>query len=75
MLTGSVVLAPANLALVPSLFFGTDAARFHAANGWGAVAGSGGLDVIWFAVLGRAVLRAGTPAAAGSRPVERVGSY
>lgn len=74
-LTGSVVLALANLALVPSLFFGMDAARFYAANGWGAVASIGALNVIWFAVLGRAVLRARTPAGTGSRPVERVGSY
>jgi hypothetical protein len=57
-LTGSVVLALLNLALVPSLFFGMDAAQFYAANGWGAVASIGAVNVIWFAVLGRSILRA-----------------
>jgi hypothetical protein len=55
--TGSIVLAVVNLALVPSLFFGMDAANFYASNGWGAVASIGAVNVIWFAVLGRAVLR------------------
>lgn len=55
--SGSIVLAVVNLALVPSLFFGMDAAQFYAANGWGAVASIGAINVIWFAVLGRAVLR------------------
>jgi hypothetical protein len=54
---GSVGLALVNLALVPSLFFGMDAANFYAANGWGAVASIGALNVIWIAVLGRAILR------------------
>jgi hypothetical protein len=52
-----VVLAVVNLALVPSLFFGMDAADFYAANGWGAVASIGAINVIMFAVLGRALLR------------------
>ena len=56
-LTGSIVLALVNLALVPSLFFGMDAAYFYAANGWASVASIGALNVIWFAVLGRSVLR------------------
>jgi len=56
-LRGSVVLALVNLALVPSLFFGMDAADFYAANGWGAVASIGAVNVIWFAALGRSVLR------------------
>ncbi len=56
-LTGSIVLAAINLALVPSLFFGMDAAQFYAANGWGATASIGAVNVIWFAVLGRSVLR------------------
>jgi hypothetical protein len=62
---GSVVLALVNLALVPSIFFGMDAADFYASNGWGAVASIGAINVIWFAVLGRAVLRADLPTAAG----------
>jgi hypothetical protein len=55
------VLAVVNLALAPSLFFGMDAADFYAANGWGAVASIGAVNVIWFAVLGRAILRSGDP--------------
>ena len=54
---GSVVLAIVNLALVPSLFFGMDAAFFYASNGWGSVALIGLINVIWFAVLGRSVLQ------------------
>jgi hypothetical protein len=66
---GSVVLAVVNLALVPSLFFGMDAADFYAANGWGAVASIGAINVIWIAVLGRALLRAkdSVPAHEGAR--------
>lgn len=72
-LTGNIVLALINLALVPSLFFGMNAAEFYAANGWGAVASIGAINVIWFATLGGAILRsratrasvAGTPAPAG----------
>jgi hypothetical protein len=56
-LTGGVVLAVLNLVLIPSLFFGMDAAQFYAANGWGATASIGVLNVIWIAVLGRSVLR------------------
>lgn len=65
--TGSVVLAMVNLALVPSLFFGMDAANFYAANGWGAVASIGALNVIWFAILGRAILRSGDRAGSAQR--------
>lgn len=67
---GSVVLGLINLALVPSIFFGMDAADFYAANGWGATASIGAINVIWFAVLGRAVLRTGTPALAARRTHE-----
>jgi uncharacterized membrane protein YcfT len=73
-LTGSVVLAVTNLALLPSLFFGMDAAQFYAANGWGATASIGAVNVIWFAVLGRAVLGSGRLAGTESRPLERAGS-
>ena len=56
--TGSVVLAVVNLAMVPSLFFGMDPAFAYAANGWGSVASMGAVNMIWFGVLGAAVLRA-----------------
>lgn len=54
---GSIALAVLNLAMVPSLFFGMHAASFYASNGWGSVASMGAINVIWFAVLGRSVLR------------------
>ena len=53
---GGVVLAAINLALVPSLFFGMDAKDFYAANGWGATASIGAINVLWLALLGRSVL-------------------
>ena len=56
-LTGSLVLAVLNLALVPSLFFGMAPAHFYAANGWGSTASIGAVNVIWFALLGGALLR------------------
>lgn len=74
-LRGNVVLAVVNLALIPSLFFGMDPARFYAANGWGTTASIGAVNVIWLAVLGRAVLRSGAPAGTPSRAVERVGAH
>jgi hypothetical protein len=63
---GSILLAVLNLALIPSLFFGMDPAHFYAANGWGSTASIGALNVIWFAVLGGAILRA--PAASSRTP-------
>ncbi|HJQ05089.1 MAG TPA: hypothetical protein VJ872_06575 [Nocardioides sp.] len=61
---GSIALAALNLAMVPSLFFGMHAASFYASNGWGSVASMGAINVIWFVVLGRAVLRSDRLAAA-----------
>jgi hypothetical protein len=55
--SGSLALAIVNLALVPSLFFGMNPAFFYAANGWGTTATIGAVNMIWFAVLGLAVLR------------------
>jgi hypothetical protein len=74
-LNGSVVLALINLALIPSLFFGMDAADFYSADGWGAVASIGAINMIWFAVLGRAVLRSGDQASAPDRGQPRVRSH
>jgi hypothetical protein len=55
-LVGNVVLALVNLALLPSIFFGMNAAEFYAANGWGAVASIGLINVIWLAILGGSLL-------------------
>lgn len=54
------VLAIVNLAFVPSLYFGTDAARFYSAVGWGTTALVNGLITYWAAAVGIAVLRQGT---------------
>jgi hypothetical protein len=72
--SGSIVLAIVNLALVPSIFFGMDAADFYAANGWGSTASIGAVNVIWLALLGRAVLRTGAPALGGQRAPVAAGS-
>lgn len=69
---GGVVVGVVNLALVPSLFFGMDAAHFYAANGWGSVASIGAVNVIWFAILGRAVLRPSEPGTRVDRAPEPV---
>jgi hypothetical protein len=58
---GSIFLAATNLVLVPSLFFGMDAAFFYAANGWVSVALIGLINMMWFGLLGAVVLRSGTP--------------
>jgi hypothetical protein len=62
---GSAGLALVNLAMVPSLFFGTDPSFGYAANGWGSVAAMGALNMIWFAVLGGVVLRSPLTASHG----------
>jgi hypothetical protein len=67
-LTGNILLAFINLALVPSLFFGMNAANFYAANGWGAVASIGAVNVIWFAVLGGSILTRRTAAQIETHP-------
>ena len=54
---GNVVVAVLNLAMVPSLFFGMNAAFVYAANGWGSVATMGAINMIWFGALGAAILR------------------
>jgi hypothetical protein len=61
-LTGSVVVAIVNLAMIPSVFNGMDAANAYASNGWGSVASMGAINMIWFAVIGRAVLHTKSPA-------------
>ncbi|MCX5585157.1 hypothetical protein ACFV0H_26385 [Streptomyces erythrochromogenes] len=53
-------VAAVNLAFVPSLFFGTDAAAFYSAVGWGNTALTASLVVYWALAAGIALLR--TPA-------------
>ncbi|MEU8390323.1 hypothetical protein [Micromonospora sp. NPDC048843] len=49
-------VAAVNLAFVPSLFFGTDAAQFYSAVGWGNTALTAALLVYWAFAVGVAVL-------------------
>lgn len=50
-------VAAVNLAFVPSLFFGTDAAEFYSAVGWGNTALTAALIVYWALAVGVALLR------------------
>ncbi|MEU0383249.1 hypothetical protein [Streptomyces chartreusis] len=58
------VLAGANLAFVPSLFFGNDPADFYAANGWGTTASLGAILSYWLLALGISTYRSATARAA-----------
>jgi hypothetical protein len=46
-----------NLAFVPSLFFGTDAADFYSAVGWGNTAMTAALVVYWALAVGIVAMR------------------
>ena len=50
------LLAAINLAFVPSLFFGDDAAQFYSAVGWGTAASAATL-LYWALAVGIALLR------------------
>ncbi|WOX23500.1 hypothetical protein [Streptomyces solicathayae] len=65
--TGRLAYAVAivNLAFVPSLFFGTDAADFYSAVGWGNTAMTAALVVYWALAVGITVLKR------SSRPLTR----
>ncbi|MEU7336188.1 MULTISPECIES: hypothetical protein [unclassified Streptomyces] len=54
------VLAAANLAFVPSLFFGNTPAHFYAANGWGTTALMGAVFSYWLLALGVSAYRSAT---------------
>ncbi len=62
--TGSLMVAVANLAFVPSLFYGMDPANFYAANGWGSTASLGAVNMLWIGAISVAVLRQRSTAAA-----------
>jgi hypothetical protein len=53
------VVAAANVACIPSLFFGPDAARFYSALGWGNSALTASLICYWTGLGGIAMMRAG----------------
>ena len=50
------MLAAVNLAFVPSLYFGIDAARFYSALGWGNTALTAGLFLYWAVAAGVAAM-------------------
>ena len=60
------IIAGVNLAFVPSLYFGPDAAQFYSAVGWGNSALTASLLVYWVTAIGIAVLR---PRAVAAEPV------
>lgn len=57
------LLAAANLAFVPSLYFGMNPANFYAANGWGSTASISFIGFIWYGLVGISVLRRRFPEA------------
>ncbi|KAA6465305.1 hypothetical protein DYQ86_05015 [Acidobacteria bacterium AB60] len=54
------MIALVNLAFVPAMFFGSDAARFYSAVGWGTTATAPCLVLCWVLIV--AILLIGTPA-------------
>jgi hypothetical protein len=50
-------IAAWNLAFVPAMFFGSEAARFYTANGWGNTALTASLILYWVFAVGVAALR------------------
>jgi hypothetical protein len=54
--SSAYALAVVNLAFVPSLYFGIDAARFYSALGWGNTALTAGLFLYWAAAVGIAAM-------------------
>jgi hypothetical protein len=51
------LLAAANLAFLPSLYFGMNPAHFYAANGWGSTATISSVFFYWVAAVGVAIVR------------------
>jgi hypothetical protein len=51
------IIAVANLAFIPSLYFGMNAADFYASNGWGSTATISSVLLYWIAAVGVTVLR------------------
>jgi hypothetical protein len=53
----SFVLAVVNLAFVPAVFFGDDAADFYSAQGWGTTASMGAVWSIWTLAVSISIIR------------------
>lgn len=61
------VLAVINLAFVPALYFGDDAAQFYSAQGWGTTASMGALWSLWTLAVSISWLRSARRSAVPSR--------
>ncbi|MEV4533711.1 hypothetical protein AB0J82_07760 [Asanoa sp. NPDC049518] len=61
------VLAVINLAFVPAVFFGDDAADFYSAQGWGTTASMGALWSLWTLAVSISTLRSARDAEAATR--------
>lgn len=55
--TSAYVLAAVNLAFVPAVFFGDDAADFYSAQGWGTTASMGMVWSLWTLAVSVSLLR------------------
>ncbi|MGH3502919.1 MAG: hypothetical protein ACRDQA_18800 [Nocardioidaceae bacterium] len=60
-------LAAINLAFVPALYFGDNAADFYSAQGWGTTASMGALWSIWTLLVGISTVRSARRAEVGER--------
>lgn len=72
------LLAAINLAFVPALYFGDDAADFYSAQGWGTTASVGALWSVWTLALSISTLRSARRAEVATRDMElaqKVPSY
>ncbi|WP_265442469.1 hypothetical protein [Flexivirga meconopsidis] len=65
----AVVLAIANLAFLPAVYFGDDAANFYSAQGWGTTATMGLVWSLWTLVVSIAMVRGRAAVRPGSRSV------
>lgn len=64
------LLAALNLAFVPALYFGDNAADFYSAQGWGTTASMGALWSIWTLALSVSILRSARRAEVVTRDLE-----
>jgi hypothetical protein len=65
------VLAAINVAFVPAVFFGDDAADFYSAQGWGTTATMGAIWSLWTLAVSISILRSARRVATGRRSADR----
>ncbi|GIF49827.1 hypothetical protein DFJ67_0140 [Asanoa ferruginea] len=69
------VLAVINLAFVPAIFFGDDAADFYSAQGWGTTATMGAVWSLWTLAVSISILRSARRVEATARHTDRAPAY